>query len=328
MKFHCAAFLAISILTLGTVYSCKKDKESDYKSFSGTLTLSGGKSLISGGESLTFRPEGIVPPTDAKNPTYKWTVTGKASTETHPYSENEEFSYTFPTDSCLTFTVSCTLSAEGYYGSTGYSYVTVVAPGANGSVPEIYSVKTDGSIEEYGYIKIGKLLWTVRNIGSAEGGISYRNSPVMDDIFGKYYNYSEALSACPEGWSLPSDEQWLSAAQTLSSDPLTVHETWKGVSAGMMLDATFNGVRMWEYWPSVGALTNSSRLSAISTGYANTASGDVSAFYKCAAFWTKDEADEGSAYVRYIYVDKPDMYCHKADKASFGASVRCVKEEL
>lgn len=317
---------ALCMFSLCSIYSCKKDKTDDYKTFNGTLQLVGGKSLIAAGETLDFHPKGITPPDDIEY-LYKWTVTDAEKADT-TYTAEEVFSYTFP-DACKTYTVSCTLSASGYYGSSATYYCTVVKAGADGSVPEIYSVKTDGSIEiggiEYGYVQIGKLLWTVRNIGAAKDGISYRGTPLVDELFGKYYNYEQALSACPTGWRLPSDSDWMSAAQSLTDKTLKEHETWEGVSAGLMIDASFNGKRMWEYWPSVGELSNSSRLSVISAGFGNVDSGDVASFYKCAAFWTSDHADESSAYVRYIYEDKPDMYCHKADRASFGASVRCVR---
>ena len=84
---------------------------------------------------------------------------------------------------------------------------------------------------------------------------------------------------------------------------------------------------LWEYWPQV-KITNNKWLSAIPSGYA--VKGDYyqfSGFMQYAAFWTADSdpADATKALYRYINVNQPEVYTASADKATFAASVRCVK---
>jgi uncharacterized protein (TIGR02145 family) len=102
-----------------------------------------------------------------------------------------------------------------------------------------------------------------------------------------------------------------------------------------MANAYFNGVKLWNYWPEVGKITNESELSMIPTGFVNlgtkTSEGtypyaNFKGDYEYAAFWTADMAEEGMAYYRYIYCKHPELMIGKGDTKTFGASVRCVRE--
>ena len=94
-----------------------------------------------------------------------------------------------------------------------------------------------------------------------------------------------------------------------------------------MVNAKLLGSRMWEYWPQV-TITNKSGFSALPIGYA-TLTADNPKFTgenNYAMFWTSDSEDDEMALCRYIYVKQNDVLVRKADKGSFFASVRCVKD--
>jgi uncharacterized protein (TIGR02145 family) len=160
----------------------------------------------------------------------------------------------------------------------------------------------------------------------------------MDGVLGRYYSYDEAMTACPEGWRLPTDKEWLEMLQTVDSSLTGVEpfNTIPGVASKLMADVRFNGEKAWEYWPAVGEITNETKLSIIPAGYANLGSKDAQGKYsrakftgytKYAAFWTADLAseEEGTAFYRYLYCDQPDLLIGKGDRKFFGASVRCVR---
>lgn len=92
-----------------------------------------------------------------------------------------------------------------------------------------------------------------------------------------------------------------------------------------MVDATFNGSKMWEFWPAV-KINNATRFSAIPVGYMveDGHSTSFKGMNNYAMFWTSDNSGD-MAVARYIYVDKPVLYEGEFGKGSMRASVRCVR---
>ena len=103
-----------------------------------------------------------------------------------------------------------------------------------------------------------------------------------------------------------------------------------------MVNAYFNEIPLLEYWPIVGDVTNSSRLSLLPFGYVNLGNRDeegkypnaaFDGIYVYAAFRTADKVDgEGMAYYRYMISNQPEMMVGQGDVNSFGANVRCVRD--
>lgn len=338
--------IAASVLA---ALSCKKDEEETevLPSLEGTLSFHAPQ-FIEPGQTLTMTPKGLVHPDD-KGIGYYWKVSPAMSSSDTTRLENGlspegqesdgAFTYKFP-DSLAVYTVTCYAFAEDYTGSSASRYVTTVKPGLDGSLTDTgisaadQHVTVDG--QNYYYTKIGDLDWFRNNIGVRKGGASYGNADIMTDVFGRYYNHEDAMNACPEGWRLPTEADWLSLGAALGA-AADQYGVVKGVAAKLMADAKFNEVTMWDYWPAVGTITNESRFSAVPAGFMNlgsrTETGEYPesasyGVYEYAAFWTADSVDgeEGMAYYRYITGSEPDLFITKGDKANFGASVRCVRD--
>ena len=248
------------------------------------------------------------------------------------------FTYKFP-DSLGVYTVRAYAFAEGYTGKSAQRPVTTVKDGLNGSLTNTGIVASDSHItvdgHNYYYHRIGDLEWFRNNLAVKKGGAPYSNAEVMTNVFGIYYNYEDALTACPEGWRLPTEEDWIALGTALNSTA-GKYGTIKGIAPSLMTDAQFNGITMWAYWPAVGTLTNSSKFSAVPTGYMNLGNEVNGAYpeansygvYEYATFWTADsvDGDDAMAYYRYIVDNQPDLFITKGDKKNFGASVRCVRD--
>ena len=134
--------------------------------------------------------------------------------------------------------------------------------------------------------------------GNPEFGFPFASSPAMQNVFGAYYTWSEAVKACPDGWHLPTGEEWAAmlVANGAPSGLKPLEDSPSG-AGNLMVKACFNGEVMWDYYQ----------------GYANYA-----------AFWTADEFD-GLGVYRYIYKENDSVYVGTADKSGFAASVRCVR---
>jgi uncharacterized protein (TIGR02145 family) len=247
-------------------------------------------------------------------------------------------------DTLQIYTVYCYAYSEEYTNSSASKVTMVVSPGPEGSVsntginPETDPYITVDEEHKFYYTTIGNLDWFRWNLGYTESGAPYVNSYAMDGVLGRYYSYDEAMTACPEGWRLPTDKEWLEMLQTVDSSltGLEPFNTIPGVASKLMGDVRFNGEKAWEYWPAVGEITNASGLSIIPAGFAMLSGKNAEGYYSkaifkgyldYAVFWTADtvEGEEDMAYYRYIIGNQPEFMLGKGDVTSYGASVRCVR---
>ena len=220
------------------------------------------------------------------------------------------------------------------------AFVTVVKGGKDGSIKGIdfpddsFSTPIDDKRENtYFYWEIGSQTWMLNNAAERSSGKPYEDCEVMSDVVGRYYSYDDAVDVCEslaaisgQNWKLPELADWKTLESFIKSEIETDPTKGKSVAAALLADATFNSITMWEYWPAVGDITNSSKFAAIPAGYANLVTLSFEGVYDFAAFWTDTEYenDKNMAYVVNMAVGEPDIYIGPRDKTSFGASVRCI----
>lgn len=338
-----------------TLLSCNKDEDSGtvLPSLSGNLDFTVPEYVLQD-TKVRMTPRGAVHP-DGKELGYYWKLlTPMPEPDTTRYENGLDIygnpsdgskSYTIP-DTLKTYSVVCYAYASGYSYTSKTKAVTAVKGGIDGSITGLglASMQTEMG---YPYVTIGNTDWMCRNMSTEDAGTPYANCKAMSDVFGRYYSYEEALTVCPEGWELPTDADWTALAKAAgATDADEVHSDIKGIAAALMGDGSFNDELMWEFWPEVGEITNSTGMSVIPVGYAmlNTKADEVkedkfidytypNAQYKgymnYAAFWTADkvEGEEGMAYYRYLIATQPDLIIGKTSTTSFGASVRCIRRK-
>lgn len=126
---------------------------------------------------------------------------------------------------------------------------------------------------------------------------------------GRYYIWSAAMKACPDGWYLPNDEDWEILA-----------ELFGGMnSAGKHLKSTS------EYWFGNSGGTNSSLFDAMPFGHAMVGSGYYG-FQSNATFWSSSELDDEHA-TDWVLSDINRLISYKGQKMVAGNSIRCIKKE-
>ncbi|MCF6240341.1 MAG: hypothetical protein L3J74_03225 [Bacteroidales bacterium] len=163
----------------------------------------------------------------------------------------------------------------------------------------------------YQIVKIGEQIWMAENLDYKTDKYSYcygRKSTNCDK-YGRLYRWEAAKNACPEGWHLPTDEEWIALEKALGMPEADVSKsnTWRGTNQGVQLMKD----------TSIG-------FNAVLGGYFNPPSnyflGGMQAFY-----WTATEKG-GLAWYRQLYKDSKQVFRNIRAK-SWGMSVRCVKDK-
>lgn len=360
MKKHLLHIILIASIVFCA--SCKKNNTTDTTKLylSGTVLLDGDYSFVENGDEVDIRVYGVSHPKAKSSDTghrlglyykingimegYDTLYNAKVNPLKDPVDVTVDLHYFEVLDTIGTFTLTIYVYPEDsdvYYSSSRSVSVTVVD--AEKSIPELafnpllpYIVDDRSLIElPYNYTetdRTGKPLpsaWITRNMAYLESGRAYADAEDMSYLFGRYYTYDEALTACPKGWRLPSDSDWTALANSISGvEVYSPYLDFVGAARYFKQNVLFNGQSMWEFWPDAPA-DGTSGLTVIPCGYCNYLSDkDFQGYLSYACFWTSDENpdDSSQAFYRYMVSGDDDVKLGSADKASMAMSVRCVAE--
>ncbi|MDR2583422.1 MAG: DUF4116 domain-containing protein [Fibromonadaceae bacterium] len=152
--------------------------------------------------------------------------------------------------------------------------------------------------KEYKTVKIGEQIWMAENLA-----YDVKGSKCYDEKYGRLYNWESALKACPEGWHLPSREEWQVLVKSAGGEKV----------AGKKLKAkSENG-------------TDDFGFSALLSGYGYS-DGSIDHIGKFGNYWTSSDSEHtGYAYGRYIGSDYENFLWDYSNKTRL-FSVRCVKD--
>jgi len=176
----------------------------------------------------------------------------------------------------------------------------------------------------YSVVKIGEQYWMAENLNYNinTGSWDYDYSADNSNAYGKLYNWTTACDACPDGWHLPSDNEWKTLEVFLGMTQTEVeYYGWRGNDVGGKLKES--GSDHWSS-PNYGA-SNSSDFNALPSG----AMDDYDYFFYDLTFgayyWTSTGESSSYAYYRYLSYDNSGIFRSYKDKND-ALSVRCVKD--
>ena len=328
------ALLAAAALLAG----CKKDEEDTKPSLSGKVKI--GTTIpayVQKGDTFHIVASGAYreSKTDTLvgyyiyDPIINKSDTIRAEGQTGP----AEGDFVIKVDSLSEFTLNVTAFAKGYYTTTASASFTVVNPsldtlvGSLGGHPFGYEVTTSFTDARDGLVYYASSLssggWMIQNLAWTGAGYPYADAEAISYISGRFYNWDEATTACPTGWKLPSDADFVALAGAGATG-----ETIPGAAGVLKGDVSFNGSALWPYQNNKITLTNDTFFTALPWGYLTVSAGKRSYmdFGETAVFWTADSVDSETALARYMKLDSNDILVQAMDKKSFRASVRCIKQ--
>jgi uncharacterized protein (TIGR02145 family) len=168
----------------------------------------------------------------------------------------------------------------------------------------------------YKTIKLGNQVWMGYNLNyNIPGSWCYKDSADYCKTYGRLYSIEAALKACPIGWHLPSDSDWINLVNTLGG---------KNIAGGFMKE---EGKTHWED-PNLYA-TNQSGFRILPAGYRSSFTEEYLHLGNEAYFWSSSPVKNQENYYWYLFI-------HYGSGAAFtenitlanknsGYSVRCLK---
>jgi uncharacterized protein (TIGR02145 family) len=216
------------------------------------------------------------------------------------------------------------------------------------AVPETDSITDiDGNI--YMTVKIGDHWWMAENLkvthyknGDTIECVS-KNKPdatwsnlqtgaycYMNKDFGLLYNFysiNDPRGIVPQGWHIPSDEEWKEMEIKLGMSRETVDSTnWRGSDQGNKLKAKGGST---QYWLDAGDTyrvfgTNESGFNA-KGGSARIFNGLWGDLNHNAFWWTSSSVNNNEAWYRGLDYNKTNVFRFSGSKKN-GFSLRCIKD--
>jgi len=173
--------------------------------------------------------------------------------------------------------------------------------------------------QSYKIILIGDQVWLAENMNyESSDSWFYDNDPANGDIYGRLYNWEAAVSVCPAGWHLASDEEWKILEGTVDSQFPVGDPEWDGTSSRGS-DAGLN-LRSSTGWDGTDAYGFNGLPGG---GYYGDEGFDF--IEENGIFWTGTEKDFNSvtAFSRVLYTNKVSRGLVTKE---IGYSVRCVTD--
>ncbi len=177
------------------------------------------------------------------------------------------------------------------------------------------AVPKDAEGYVYETVEIAGQVWFAENLRTAEhmNGESwcYENDEANCEIFGRLYDWEAAVVACPEGWVLPSDEDWQKLGNYVGDDE--------------MLGAKLKSLDFWdieeeeEFENFDEYAFNLLPAGQYVDGY----------FYEqgdAAFFWTSTAKDSGPIWSRSLRSESNEVV-RSLFSSEHAFSVRCIREE-
>jgi len=205
---------------------------------------------------------------------------------------------------------------------------------------------TDGTFKDsrdnhlYKYVKIGTQTWMAENLAylpavnpSEDGSYNEPYYYVYDfqgndvakakealnfQTYGCLYNWVAAVNACPQGWHLPTDKEWMILEIYLGMSQADAESYWFRYSG-----AVGRAMKSTSGWDENGNGDNSSFFDAL-PGSRRYASGIFMSLGSHTLFWTGSEDQDSTAWSRLLYFGESGVARNPWYKVQ-GFSVRCLR---
>lgn len=195
--------------------------------------------------------------------------------------------------------------------------------------------------QEYKYVKIGDQTWMAENLNynlnEGSGSWCLNNLSINCDTYGRLYNQETALEACPTGWHLSSDEEWLELERFLGMKDEDLQEDYSTRESGNV-GLKLKSVTGWSKPPrnrtyvdeegvsheQEGSGLNSVGFNALPGGWISSDYFEYLGFYT--VFWTSTQFGRDQVWIRDLSNSSNGVSRYTGSSEFAGGYVRCIKD--
>jgi len=221
---------------------------------------------------------------------------------------------------CISLLFSCTyVERDNHCDSGGKNYKgcqSSVKPSSSSSVVvDPSGCRNAGSnyscsISGYKTVEINGQVWMAQNLNcDVEGSKCYDNETENCNKLGRLYDWCTAIAVCPEGWHLPSDDEWqelvdFAGGNGVAGRYLKAKSGWNWIDyyagiSGNGEDKFGFSALPGGFGYSDGRFTNGSFTNGLNeyVGYTGTwwTSTDMVSFTSNACYWSMNNDSEGAS---------------------------------
>ncbi|MCK5815837.1 MAG: hypothetical protein KAH07_07830 [Flavobacteriaceae bacterium] len=199
----------------------------------------------------------------------------------------------------------------------------------------------------YKWVEIGNQVWMVENLSYTGTGIQnitdeltwydnsdadawayYDNSTSKGSEYGVLYQWEAAKTACPDGWHLPTNAEWLELENYLKDNGYSYDGT---VGSNEIAKSLANNSG-WKTSKNLGSVGNSdftnfintTGFTALPSGY-RAYTGEFVKLTEEGYWWSSTEDSNGNYGNRKLSFDSTKIWSFN-DNKKYGFSVRCIKD--
>jgi len=185
--------------------------------------------------------------------------------------------------------------------------------------------------KSYKSVKIGNQWWMAENLNydTFEGSWCFDDNPANCNIYGRLYNFPAFTYACPDGWHLPTDDEWKELERFAGMDNTDLNDKYPDLrESGKVGDK----LRSDYGWNHDMHGTNEYKFNVLPGGwYINRPSAFDNRYYlgynelgMSTKFWTDTERSNNYYWVRWFY---SGMGINRTTwRTVERAYIRCVKD--
>jgi uncharacterized protein (TIGR02145 family) len=173
---------------------------------------------------------------------------------------------------------------------------------------EAFTDQRDG--QSYPAIQIGKQIWLANNLRfKTDSSWYYHGEKVEFSVAGRLYTWNQAKKACPKGWHLPSQEEWMTLVSNFSNTENLENEGNQDIFQALKKGG-------------------SSHLNLYLSGFYNSAIEKFIGFGRHGSYWTSSKFGLEAATCALITVNdfEEGYFMFTPGSQDAGHACRCIKD--